>query len=101
METNELRGQLKTLIIESLNLQGMTPDMIAETWLGAFACAEGNQMCSGNTPLFSPKPINASQNNDPKPTSSRIGPRSQLPVRVASIAKNANKQTVPAWEAAR
>lgn len=30
METNELRGQLKTLIIESLNLQGMTPDMIAD-----------------------------------------------------------------------
>ena len=30
MEKNELRGQLKTLIIESLNLQGMTPDMIAD-----------------------------------------------------------------------
>ena len=30
MEVNELRGQLKTLIIESLNLQGMTPDMIAD-----------------------------------------------------------------------
>jgi acyl carrier protein len=30
VEKNELRGQLKTLIIESLNLQGMTPDMIAD-----------------------------------------------------------------------
>lgn len=30
METNELRDQLKTLTIESLNLQGMTPDMIAD-----------------------------------------------------------------------
>jgi acyl carrier protein len=30
VEVNELRGQLKTLIIESLNLQGMTPDMIAD-----------------------------------------------------------------------
>ena len=30
MEVNELRGQLKILIIESLNLQGMTPDMIAD-----------------------------------------------------------------------
>jgi len=27
---DEMRGQLKTLIIESLNLQGMTPDMIAD-----------------------------------------------------------------------
>jgi acyl carrier protein len=30
VEVNELRGQLKILIIESLNLQGMTPDMIAD-----------------------------------------------------------------------
>ena len=30
MENNELRDQLKILTIESLNLQGMTPDMIAD-----------------------------------------------------------------------
>jgi acyl carrier protein len=30
VEDNELRGQLKTLIIESLNLTGMTPDVFAD-----------------------------------------------------------------------
>jgi len=30
VDKDEMRGQLKTLIIESLNLQGMTPDMIAD-----------------------------------------------------------------------
>jgi acyl carrier protein len=30
VEKNELRRQLKALMIESLNLQGMTPDMIAD-----------------------------------------------------------------------
>jgi acyl carrier protein len=30
VDKDEMRGQLKTLMIESLNLQGMTPDMIAD-----------------------------------------------------------------------
>ena len=34
----------------------LTPDMIAETWLGATACALGSQMCKGMMPAFEPKP---------------------------------------------
>ena len=34
----------------------MTPDMIADTWLGATACALGSQTCSGMMPAFEPKP---------------------------------------------
>ena len=78
-----------------------TPDMIAETWLGALACAEGSQMCSGKKPAFTPKPNSASQNSGASSGWSRIGPRSQLPVWEASRAKNANRPIVPAWEAAR
>ena len=40
-----------------------TPESIAETWLGAFACADGSQMCSGKIPALIPKPKSASQNN--------------------------------------
>ena len=37
----------------------MTPDMIADTWLGAIACALGSQTCSGMMPAFRPKPTSA------------------------------------------
>ena len=37
----------------------MTPDMMAETWLGAIAWALGSQMWSGMTPALSPKPAKA------------------------------------------
>ena len=78
-----------------------TPDMMAETWLGALACADGSQMCSGKKPAFMPKPNSASQNNGASSACSRIGPSSQLPVRDASVAKKANRHIVPACEAAR
>ena len=32
-----------------------TPERIADTWLGALACADGSHMCSGNSPPFTPK----------------------------------------------
>ena len=37
--------------------------MIADTWLGALACAEGSQTWSGKNPALSPKPTSASQNS--------------------------------------
>ena len=52
----------------------VTPDSMAETWLGALACADGSQMCSGNMPAFSPKPNSASQNKGARSARSRIGP---------------------------
>ena len=35
----------------------ITPDINAETWLGAAGCACGSQTCSGITPAFDPKPM--------------------------------------------
>ena len=74
---------------------------MAETWLGALACADGSQMCSGKIPAFTPNPNSASQNNGARSARSRSGPRSQLPVRAASSVKNANRPIVPACDAAR
>ena len=37
----------------------MTPDIIAETWLGALAWAAGSQKCPGITPALAPKPTRA------------------------------------------
>ena len=38
----------------------MTPDMSAETWLGAAGWARGSQTCNGIMPALAPKPRNAS-----------------------------------------
>ncbi len=38
-----------------------TPDINAETWLRAIACAPGNHMCSGMRPALKPKPISPSR----------------------------------------
>ncbi|EKD34071.1 MAG: hypothetical protein ACD_75C02481G0003 [uncultured bacterium] len=37
----------------------ITPDMIAEIWLGAAGWAWGSQIWMGTTPAFEPKPRNA------------------------------------------
>ena len=74
---------------------------MADTWLGALACADGSQTCSGNMPAFNPKPTSASQNSGASSGRPRIGPRSQPPVRAASSAKNANRQTMLTCDAAR
>ena len=37
----------------------MTPDITAETWLGALAWADGSQMWSGMMPALAPNPIKA------------------------------------------
>src|SRR5262249_21466227 len=38
----------------------ITPDISADTWLGAAGCAIGSQTCNGTSPAFEPKPTNAS-----------------------------------------
>ena len=37
----------------------MTPDMIADTWLGAIAWELGSQTCNGMIPAFRPNPTSA------------------------------------------
>ena len=37
-----------------------TPDISADTWLGATGCAIGSHTCSGTTPALAPKPRSAS-----------------------------------------
>ena len=52
----------------------ITPDITAETWLGAAGCASGSQMCTGQNPAFVPKPASASQKQivrDPAPAPRR------------------------------
>ncbi len=78
-----------------------TADMMAETWLGAPAWAEGSQMCRGNMPALTPKPRSASQKSGARSGRSRRGPRSQVPTPAARAEKNANRAIVPAWDAAR
>ena len=43
----------------------ITPDITAETGLGAAGCASGSQTCSGNKPAFVPNPISAKRNSPP------------------------------------
>ena len=43
----------------------ITPDINAETWLGAAGCASGNQTCNGMKPALVPNPITASRNKTP------------------------------------
>ncbi len=75
--------------------------MMADTWLGAFAWADGNQMWSGNRPALMPNPRSISQNNGARSARSRIGPSSQLPVRTASMAKNAKSASTATCDTAR
>ena len=41
----------------------ITPDMSADTWLGAAGCAFGSQTCRGTTPALVPNPAKASMNS--------------------------------------
>ena len=58
----------------------ITPDISAETWLGAAGCARGSQTCSGTRPAFEPKPTSARTK-----TAFRVaGARDPAPARRAS-----------------
>jgi hypothetical protein len=43
----------------------ITPDMTAETWLGAAGWASGSHTCSGMNPALVPNPTTASTNSRP------------------------------------
>src|SRR5512140_2368391 len=55
----------------------ITPDMSADTWLGAAGCARGSQTWSGTTPAFEPNATSASTNT----TSRAAGERREAPAR--------------------
>ena len=50
----------------------ITPDMMAETWLGALAWAPGSQTCSGMMPALRPKPTRR-ERRSPSPCRGRDG----------------------------
>ncbi len=83
----------------------ITPDMRADTWLGATGWARGSQTCSGITPALVPKPSSASR----KTSVAAPGDRCRPAVANASkesdppgadeprIRKHTMMQAVPAW----
>ena len=79
----------------------VTPERMADTWLGALAWADGNQMCRGNSPAFRPKPNSASQNSGASSGRSCHGPRAQLPVCAAQIVKKAKSASMATCDAPR
>ena len=83
----------------------ITPDMMAETWLGALACAPGSQTCSGMMPAFKPKPINAQTKiavampgaSEPASSASSV----QEPLAARNRPKSANRKSAATWVATR
>ncbi len=82
-----------------------TPDMRADTWLGAAAWAGGSQKWSGMRPAFMPKPRRARRNTRvpavPAAGIAATPARSKEPEAWCSSANTANRARVPTWVAAR
>ena len=80
-----------------------TPDMTAETWLGALAWAPGSQTCSGMMPALKPKPTSAEEEDGAGDIGRRSAApaRSKLPLAAYRSAKMANRQSVPMRVATR
>jgi hypothetical protein len=80
-----------------------TPDITADTWLGALACAGGSQTWNGITPALMPKATRASRNSTllaPRPMlEGATAARSKDPVRACSAAKvaSSNRKLVPRY----
>ena len=80
----------------------ITPDMSAETWLGAAGCASGSQTCSGTPPAFAPKPSASSAHASeraPAPSAGAAAVQSAnraLPVHAVSSSMPASMQASPA-----
>ena len=69
-----------------------TPDMTAETWLGATGCAIGSQMCSGMIPHLEPKPKSASRKTAlRKPGESDVTPARMVVNEVVKSAPESNR----------
>ena len=81
----------------------MTPDISAETWLGAAGCAAGSQTWSGITPALLAKP-SARSDEDQRSARARPGPaaaagqsaKRRLPVQAAMRSMPASRQASPA-----
>ena len=82
-----------------------TPDITAETWLGAAAWAPGSQKWSGTRPALRPNPTSASSASHeaaaPLERSPLQAEKSKLPRALPTAAKKAKMAKVPAWAAAR
>ena len=82
-----------------------TPDMTAETWLGALACAPGSQTCSGMMPALSPKPHKPRTKMASRCGAASAGAqpsRSSVPeARARASANIANRHSVPTRVATR
>ena len=78
----------------------ITPDMMADTWLGAIAWALGSQTCSGMMPAFRPNPTSASTKIavaiPGDKLSSANGASAKEPVAACSRAKSAKRHRVAA-----
>jgi hypothetical protein len=79
----------------------ITPDMSAETWLGAAGWASGSQTCSGITPALAPKP--RARSPKARPAAPGVsGPavdqsaKRKLPVQAPSSSMPASRQASPA-----
>src|SRR6478735_6878839 len=75
------------------------PDIIADTWLGAAACAGGSQKCIGTNPALNPNPTSASNSTDAIAPADSVGDTAARESNdqsfadtphVANIAKSAN-----------
>src|SRR5450756_2318692 len=66
----------------------MTPDISAETWLGAAGCARGSQTWRGTTPALVAKPPSAKKNSVVR----------VAPSRSPAAARRAAKSNAPAAE---
>ena len=83
-----------------------TPDMIADTWLGAMAWALGSQTCSGMMPAFRPKPTRARMKiavamPGRQAASGASGASANEPLAARSRANRANRHRVATWVATR
>ena len=84
-----------------------TPDMSAETWLGAAAWAGGSQKWNGTSPAFTPNPASARQSTAPTAPAPRAGRAAPSAAKVQSApprphtANIARSASVPAWVATR
>ena len=83
----------------------ITPDMSAETGLGAAGCASGSQPCSGHTPALIPKPARATPKQSvaaaPEGRAADHAANSTLPVSRTRIPNKMKSSTTLMCEATR
>ena len=80
----------------------ITPDITADTGLGAAGCASGSQTWNGTKPAFVPKPTSASRNRPPaEPAGAANAAKSCEPVARPSRKNRASRNAMPTWLATR